>query len=257
MFGWFRKRRRRRLAVQPFPPSWLPILDANALFMQQLDEGLQRKVLLAIKIMVAEKNWEGCGGLSLTDEHRVTIAAHMARMIVHFDSDYFDEVLSVLVYPAAYLARSQKPIGGGVVVEGADGRLGEAWHRGPVILSWADVIDTVRDPYPQRNVIIHEFAHQLDMRNSGAADGFPIIESAAVARHWSQVMPEAFEQLQYRCQQHLPTSLDCYGATSPAEFFAVASESYFEQPAELEDEWPEVFRLLDDFYRARKPQPNS
>ena len=251
MFGWFRKRRRQRLSTQPFPAAWHDIVDSNARFVYALSPVLQQKIARAIQIIVAEKNWEGCGGLLMTDEQRVTIAAHMARMTVHYEADYFDDVLSILVYPAAYQAQSQKQIAGGVIVEGSDGRLGEAWHRGPVILSWADVLDNVRDPYPRRNVIIHEFAHQLDMRNGGQADGIPTIEAAVAARRWSQIIPASFEELQYRCRHHLPSLLDCYGATSPAEFFAVASESYFEQPVEFESEWPVVFELFDDFYRNR------
>lgn len=251
MFGWFRKQRRRRIIAQPFPAAWVDIVDNNASFIALLEDAQQREIRRSIQIIVAEKNWEGCGGLKLTDEHRVTIAAQMARMTIHFEEDYFDDVLSILIYPAAYLARSQKQITGGVIVEGSDGRLGEAWHRGPVILSWADVFDNVRDPLAQRNVVIHEFAHQLDMRNGGHADGFPVIESSRAARRWSQVMPAAFEELQFRCQHHQPSILDCYGATSPAEFFAVSSESYFESPAALEFQWPEVFELLDEFYCNR------
>lgn len=226
-------------------------MEANAGFMSSLSERQQVKVRQSIQILVAEKNWEGCGGLALTDEHRVTIAAQMARMTLYFDEDYFDSVLSILVYPAAYLAKSQEQLSGGVIVEGSSGRLGEAWHRGPVILSWSEVLENVRDAYPQRNVVIHEFAHQIDMRNGSHADGFPPLESAQVAQQWSRIMPAAFEELAHICQMGIPNLLDCYGATNPAEFFAVASESYFEQPAELQYQWPEVFELLDAFYCNR------
>lgn len=223
----------------------------NAGFMSSLSEPQQVKIRQSIQILVAEKNWEGCGGLELTEVHRVTIAAQMARMTLFFEDDYFDSVLSILVYPAAYQAKSQEQLGGGVIVEGSSGRLGEAWHRGPVILSWSEVLDNVRDPYPQRNVVIHEFAHQIDMRNGSHADGFPPLESAGAANKWSRIMPAAFDELNHICQMRIPNLLDCYGATSPAEFFAVASESYFEQPGELEFQWPDVFELLDAFYRNR------
>ncbi len=251
LFRWFRQRRHKRITARPFPAAWVEILDINAGFIHDRSEAYQTKIRQAIQIIVAEKNWEGCGGLKLTDEHRVTIAAQMARMTVKFQADYFDDVLSILIYPAAYLARSQKQIAGGIIIEGNDGRLGEAWHRGPVILSWADVLDSVRDPFANRNVVIHEFAHQLDMRNGGQADGFPAIESLTTASRWAQVMPAAFAELQVLCQQHQPTILDCYGATSQAEFFAVASESYFESPEALEFQWPAVFLLLDEFYSNR------
>lgn len=251
MFGWLRKNKRRRLVAKPFPADWEDILAINATFLKSFDGQQQARIRHSIQILVAEKNWEGCGGLSVTDEHRVTIAAQIARMTVHFDAEFFDAVLSILIYPSAYLAKSQTQLTGGVIVEGSSGRLGEAWHRGPVILSWNEVQENVRSRYPQRNVVIHEFAHQLDMRNGSDADGFPTLESADSARQWSRVMPAAFEKLAHKCQYGIPTVLDCYGATNPAEFFAVASESYFEQPVELEDQWPDVFELLDDFYCNR------
>lgn len=248
MWAWLRRRRRLSITARSVPARWLAILDENARFWHGLAETQQQQLLRAVQIIVAEKNWEGCGGLVLHDEHRVTIAAHMARMVLNFREDYFDEVKSVLVYPAAYRAKSQRPLSGGLVIEGTDGRLGEAWHRGPVVLSWADVLHDVRDPWPVRNVVIHEFAHQLDMRNGGAADGFPTLENASLARRWSQVLPAAFQELQELCSQHVPTVLDCYGASSPAEFFAVASESYFVQSDALATHWPDVYQLLEQFY---------
>lgn len=251
MFGWLRKYKRQRLVAKPLPADWEDILSINAIFLESLGSRQQARIRQSIQILVAEKNWEGCGGLSVTDEHRVTIAAQMARMTVHFEAEFFDAVLSILIYPSAYVAKSQTQLTGGFIVEGNSGRLGEAWHRGPVILSWNEVLENVRNHYPQRNVVIHEFAHQLDMRNGSHADGFPTLESAESARQWSRVMPAAFDALTHKCHLGIPTVLDCYGATNPAEFFAVASESYFEQPAELEDQWPDVFELLDDFYCNR------
>ncbi len=251
MFNWLRRIKRRRVADRPFPAEWHDILARHARFLTSLRGEQQAKVRRSIQILVAEKNWEGCGGLKITDEHRVTIAAQIARMTVHFEAEFFDSVLSILIYPSAYMARSQTQLSGGIVVEGNSGRLGEAWHRGPVILSWNEVLDNVRNPYPQRNVVIHEFAHQLDMQNGSYADGIPTVESLECAQRWSRVMPAAFDDLAHKCELGIPTVLDCYGATNPAEFFAVASESYFERPAELEDDWPAVFELLDDFYCNR------
>ncbi len=248
MFSWFRHRRRRRLLAQPFPSDWEEILRAHARFAEDFTAAQHVKLRQSIQLLVPEKNWEGCGGLRLTDEHRVTIAAQIARMTLHFDNELFDEVLSILVYPGAYQATSRDPLSGGLVIESASGRAGEAWHRGPVILSWDDVMENVFDPTPHRNLVIHEFAHQLDMRNGSHADGFPVIESPVWAERWRQVLPASYDELTQLCQQHIPSILDCYGATSPAELFAVASESYFEQAVELRFQWPQLFELLDHFY---------
>ncbi len=248
MFGWFRKRRRQRIARRRFPDHWEAILHSNALFFHSLSSAQQERLRRSTQIFVAEKNWEGCGGLQMTDEHRLTIAAQMSRLTLGFADEYFDDVKSILVYPDAYLGKSQDQIGSGVVVEGSSSRLGEAWYRGPVILSWADVLATGRQENFGRNVVIHEFAHQLDMRNSPFADGVPVIESRQQAEHWLSTMARDYERLSALCDAGVPNVLDCYGATNPAEFFAVASEVFFEQPNLLNAEWPDLFVLLRDFY---------
>ncbi len=246
-----RRFRRKRILSRPFPTEWEVILQHNARFSVALSEEMSLKLRRSIQILVAEKNWEGCGGLRINDEHRVSIAAQMARMVLHFPNEYFSDIQSVLIYPAAYIAASQDRLAGGVVIESNSGRLGEAWYRGPVVLSWADVLQSVRDPHAERNVVIHEFAHQLDMRNGSIADGFPVIESAETATRWSQILPESFAELGQLCQRGFPSVIDCYGASSLAEFFAVSSESYFEQSEKLQHQWPLVFELLDDFYRYK------
>jgi Mlc titration factor MtfA (ptsG expression regulator) len=248
LFAWLRSRRRRKIAAQPFPAAWDSILKTNAYFYWNLSHDRQLRVRQYIQILVAEKNWEGCGGLVLRDEHRVTIAAQLAKFTRGNPEETFDQVRSILIYPDAYMARSHNQIGAGVIVESASGRLGEAWYRGPVILSWADVLTTSRGTGYGRNVVVHEFAHQLDMRNGSHADGIPVIESADFARRWVQTMPLAWERLIRECQSGISTCLDCYGATNQAEFFAVASEAYFELPDDLQSQWPEVYRLLNEFY---------
>ena len=222
-------------------------LHDNAYFFGALEPDEQQRVKAAIKIFIAEKNWEGCGGQVMQDVHRVTIAAQMARMTLGWNDEYFDEVRSILLYPGTYVAKSQDMIGS-TIVEGASARLGEAWYRGPVILSWVDVLATGRDENYGRNVVIHEFAHQLDMRNGRHADGVPAIESLEVAARWTDVLQRDFARLTAYCQSGVQSILDCYGATNSAEFFAVASEAYFEQPQQLHFDWPELFAILQEFY---------
>ncbi len=247
VFGWLRRRRRQRLRAAPFRPEWEEILQQHARFYNRLDAGDQTRIQAAIQVFVAEKNWEGCGGQPMRDLHRVTIAAHMARMTLGFTAEYFDEVKSILLYPDAYVAKGQEVIGG-TLVEGDSPRLGEAWYRGPVILSWSDVLASSRGELPGRNVVIHEFAHQLDMRNGRQADGVPAIESPELATRWLQMLRRDFAQLQADCAAGHPPVLDCYGTTNPAEFLAVATEAFFECPQPLREHWPELFGLLREFF---------
>jgi Mlc titration factor MtfA (ptsG expression regulator) len=245
---WLRQYRRRRIQSSPFPAAWSDILAANAPFRSRLAPAAQRKLDHSIQVLVAEKNWEGCGGLSLSDEHRVTIAAHVARLTLGFDDEYFDDVPSILIYPSAYEAPSLDVLGPGVVVEGRSGRLGEAWYRGPVILAWSDVPRAAR-PRGYQNVVLHEFAHHLDMRNGRSADGVPVIESAEAAKQWLEVVPRDFNRLCSACRHGEAQVLDCYGATSMSEFFAVATEAFFETPRQLASTWPDLFQVLHRFYR--------
>ncbi|MEM7479347.1 MAG: M90 family metallopeptidase [Planctomycetota bacterium] len=253
IFRWLRNQRRRRWWKQELPLGWEDILSQNAQFLSEVDEESEQQVIRSVQIFVKEKNWEGCGGLKLTDEHRVTIAAQVAKMTLGLGAgdirgEYFEEVKSVLVYPDAYLAKTQESVGSGVVLESQSGRLGEAWHRGPVILSWADVLATGRRENFARNVVIHEFAHHLDMRNGPMADGFPVIESREFARQWERVVKQGFDRLQQQCNSGYAQVLDCYGATNMAEFFAVASEAFFEEPYALDHHWPELFQVLNRFH---------
>ncbi|QDV21866.1 M90 family metallopeptidase [Aureliella helgolandensis] len=249
MFSWLRRWKRSGILAKPVSASWERTLQASIPFFTHLHQDEQHHLRQSVQIVVAEKNWEGCGGLVLTDEHRVTIAAQIARMTLGFDDEYFDEIKSILVYPDAYLAKSQSNLGSGVVMEEQSGRAGEAWYRGPVVLSWSDVLATVQGHNRGRNVVIHEFAHQFDMRNGSHADGIPPIESSEVAAGWQEILERDFERLREMCSRGHPAVLDCYGATSPAEFFAVASETFFEVPQALQAEWPDLFRELARFYQ--------
>lgn len=249
MIGIFRSWRRQHLVRSPLPAAWQEILQQNAAFLTDLSTQHQQQVLNTVKVLVAEKNWEGCGGLVLEDEHRVTIAAQIARMTVSMPDEYFDEVRSVLIYPSAYLAQSQTGVGSGVVVESPSGRLGEAWYRGPVILSWADCLAAARRQTYGRNVVVHEFAHHFDMRNGRDADGVPPIESPEEAQRWVQTLRRDHQLLGNKCSSGVGSCMDCYGATSPSEFFAVATEVFFEEPEDFREEWPEFYELLQRFYQ--------
>jgi len=248
LFRWFKNRRRRALLAQPFPDDWSAIIEQNVRACAVLSDEEQARVRDYVRIFAAEKNWEGCGGFAMTDEVRVTIAAQTALLVLGLGEQYFDHVLSILVYPTAYVARDKKTNPWGVVTEGDSARLGEAWYRGPVIFSWNDVLAGGRGEAPG-NVVYHEFAHQLDMLNGHNVDGTPPLDTRERHEHWKQVMRDSYRQLRQECRRGEAETIDCYGATSPAEFFAVGTETFFTHAAALAERYPAMFDVLRDYYK--------
>lgn len=245
--GWLRKHRRRALTAEPFPAAWLDVLRQNVRTYELLSDDEQRHVREYVQVFVAEKHWEGCGGLTMTDEVRVTVAAQAAILVLGLAEQYFDAVLSILVYPAAYVAPGKSVLGGGVVAESDSARLGEAWYRGPVIFSWTDVLAGGRQT-GRGNVVYHEFAHQLDMLN-GNADGTPPLETAEQDRRWLATTDEEFHRLTHECRHGHHTLIDCYGATNRAEFFAVTTETFFTRPHAMRHRHPQLYALMSEVYR--------
>ncbi|MCA9249209.1 MAG: zinc-dependent peptidase [Planctomycetales bacterium] len=248
IFSWFQDRRRAKLREAPFPEAWLEILQRNLWQYACLTPDEQARLRDDTRIFVAEKNWEGCRGVELDDEMRVTVAGQIALLVLHLPHDYFDSVLSILLYPDAYLARDFDRDETGIVTEHEAARSGEAWYRGPVILSWPDVLAGGQGPDEGRNLVIHEFAHQLDMLNGREVDGVPAIDSPDEAQRWTEVLQREFKRLQRDCQRGRPTLLDCYGATEPSEFFAVASEAFFQTPWSFERVHPELYEVLSGYF---------
>ncbi|MEO8495142.1 MAG: M90 family metallopeptidase [Planctomycetota bacterium] len=248
-FSWLKRRRRRRLLARSFPDPWTEILDRNVYHYAGLTEPEQTKLRDDLRILVAEKNWEGCGGLAMTDEIKVTIAAQAALLLIGFAGEYFDMVQSILVYPDAYVAEDQTITKGGVVLDGESHREGEAWYRGPVILSWADALAGGRHESDGDNLVLHEFAHQLDMQNGRSVDGTPPLTTRQQYDRWQEVMTAEFHALEKACRRGRRTLLDCYGTENFAEFFAVSTECFFELPYEMLQQHPRLYEILHDFYR--------
>lgn len=248
MISWWKRRRRQRLQRQPFPASWEQILDANCSVWSLLSRDEKDKIRRTLQVLVAEKHWEGCNGLEFQEEMAVTISAQAALLVMGLPEEfYFDHVLSVLLYPSTYIARDVEQHGG-LVVESDSFRLGEAWYRGPVILAWDDVLAGARGEQPGRNVVLHEFSHQIDMLNGREADAVPPIDDQAFLERWLQIVPEEFERLRLDCRQGT-NFFDCYGATKPGEFFAVVTEFFFEAGPEMQTYHPELYDLWKTFYR--------
>lgn len=218
-----------------------------------------------VLVLLAEKNFEGCGGLVLTDEIRVTVSAYAAILLLHRSTDYYPRLVTVLIYPSAFVVETtlKGPGPGSIELEGEEVRLGEAWQRGVVILSWDSVRHGFRNPRDGYNVALHEFAHQLDMEN-GDADGLPALEDAELRVRWPEVFNSEFSKLTDDLDHNRPTVIDEYGEQSPAEFFAVVTELFFERPAALKRRHPELYEVLQAYYAqdpaalmSRRPEPNQ
>ena len=247
MFG-FKRRKRERLRARSFPPAWLEILQRNMAYYRQLSPEDQAELRGHIQVFLAEKRFEGCGGQAITDEVRVTIAAQACVLLLHRETDYYPRMRSILVYPHRYVATHQQRLPDGTVLEGVQTRLGESWHRGPVVLSWDDVLNGAADIHDGHNVVFHEFAHQLDSEY-GANEGAPALPRRSMFIAWARVLGHEYEHLLEDLKQHRKTFIDAYGATNPAEFFAVVTETFFEQPVQLRRRHPELYEQLVAFYQ--------
>jgi Mlc titration factor MtfA (ptsG expression regulator) len=250
LFEWMRRRRRAKLTAQPFPDHWREILEAGVAHYAVLDADEQSRLRDFVRVFAAEKSWEGCGGLEVDDEVIVTISALAGLLVLGRTHRYFRNVKSILVYPSTVTTPERslgvfqiptEPVQSGVPI------LGEAILHGPVILVWDAVAKHARHPEAGHNVVYHEFAHKLDMLD-GAADGTPILESREAMNRWVDVCSNEFNSLRERVHKGKKTFLDAYGATNEAEFFAVATEFFFDKPVRMEEEEAELFDLLRDFY---------
>jgi len=248
VFSWWRNRRRRKILKQPFPEAWNEILERNFALFRTLDEHEQELLRRKTQIFIAEKYWEGAGGLVVTEEMQVTIAAQACLLVLGMEHELFERLLTVLVYPEGYFAPNKQIGPAGLVTESTDLRLGEAWSRGPVILSWSDVLRGGRIPNDGQNVVFHEFAHVLDMHDQ-YPDGIPALDSVEELQTWQQVMTAEYNRLVRHSARRRATLLDHYGAENEAEFFAVATECFFEKPAEMSTMHPRLYKVLCGFYR--------
>jgi Mlc titration factor MtfA (ptsG expression regulator) len=229
------------------PPEWLGHLERNVPLYARLTEAEQGRLRDILRVLVAEKNWEGCGGLAMTDEIKVTVAAHAALLLLGIDHDYFARVMSILVYPSGFRSPEGWTRGDGVVDLSA-GALGEAWYDGPIVLAWDSVLAGGRDPKDGRNVVLHEFAHQLDQED-GTSNGAPILEHRSQYVAWARILGEEFTALRDAAEHGRRTDIDAYGATNPAEFFAVVTEAFFERPVALRRRHPQLYEELQTFYK--------
>ncbi|MHC4917625.1 MAG: M90 family metallopeptidase, partial [Planctomycetota bacterium] len=233
--GWFllvalrrrrRAARRREVLAEPFPAEWVEILRRNVRLYDLLPDGLREELHGHVQVFLDEKVFVGCAGLEMTDEIRVTVAAQACVLLLGREARYYPRLSTIYVYPGAYVAESGRAAGGGGVIVEDQVRLGESWQGGPLVLSWDDVQHGAGDVRDGHNVVLHEFAHKLDQED-GDADGAPILERRSSYVSWARVLSEEYAELRQRATFGWRTVLDMYGATNPAEFFAVLAEAYF------------------------------
>ncbi len=247
MFG-FRQRRRKQLRITPFPANWIIIVKRNVPLYRYLPETDRKELHGHILIFLDEKKFEGCGGLQINDEIKVTIAAQACILLLHRKTNYYHTLKSVVVYPSAYIAHESRLVGNGIVAEGESVRLGESWHSGAVVLSWNDVLCGAADIHDGHNVVFHEFAHQLD-HDGGESHGSPVMERRSMYLAWARVLGAEYAKLRKDTELGCRTVMDRYGATNPAEFFAVATESFFEKPVQLKQKHPELYEEFMLYYQ--------
>ena len=249
VFGLFTRRRRDRLRAQPVPPAWRAIVERNVPIFRRFPPADQAELLGHVQVFLAEKHFEGCAGLELTDEIRVTIAAQACLLLLHRDTDYYPRLRSILVYPRGYTAHGEQHVEGGIWEEGPEDLLGHTQEDlRAMVLSWDSVKHGARNATDGENLVLHEFAHQLDFEDD-TTNGTPPLGSRDEYHAWARVMRGEFEALRAADEAGEETLLDPYGAEDPAEFFAVVTEAFFEQPHALRRRHPALYERLAAFYR--------
>ena len=242
-----RKARRQRALRQPFSDEWLEILKKNLPPYAKLSDGFRLELHDNIRIFLSEKSFEGCGGLTITDEIRVIIAAQACMLLLNRKIDCYPKLRSIVVYPSTYVDSGKRLFVGNSSQRSA--RLGESWGHGTVVLAWDSVKQGAFNFKDGRNVAIHEFAHQLDQED-GVADGAPILENRSAYASWAKIFSQEFIRLQKNKKKRKRSVFNKYGATHPAEFFAVVSESFFEKPKQFQKKHPELYEELRNYYRV-------
>lgn len=253
-YPWWQRRQRRRLQAQPFPKHWRTLLRRRVPLVARLPADLQLQLKQHMQVFVAEKTFIGCAGLEVSEEMRVVVAANACLLLLNRPdaAAYFPKVRQILMYPGAFVVNRRHTDAAGVQLEQREALAGESWGEGQVVLSWQDTLEGAATPDDGRNVVIHEFAHQLDQENGHAVGApLPVLGDARYnAVRWQQVFEDAFEHLRQQVFMGEQGLLNHYGAQDPAEFFAVVTEVFFEQGPLLAAEYPQVYAELCGFFRV-------
>ena len=244
----YKKHRYQQAINQPFSDEYKSILANRLPIYEKLPEQLKSNLHQHILCFLYSKNYVGCNGLIITDEMRVVIAAEACLLILNRPSTCYAALKWIYVYPSVFVAKQAQRNEYGIVSTKKRHLLGESWENGKVILAWDSVESGMADFSDGHNVVLHEFAHQLDQEN-GSANGAPLLYTKDSYRIWSKVFSDEFNALQHSLATGHHSLIDSYGATNPAEFFAVVTEVFFERASSLQKSHPELFQLLYDYYQ--------
>lgn len=246
--AWRRWRERRTLATRPIPdPMWQATLARYA-FLSLLPPDDAQRLRQMATLFLAQKEFTGAGGLEVTDEMAVTIAAQACLPVLNLGLHWYDSFVTIVLHPDEVVAPREVTDESGVVHEYEESLVGEAMGDGPMMLSWRGVTDAAHTSGPVYNVVIHEFAHVMELRR-GEAIGIPPLPDSLSREHWRRVIEASHLRLQRRLAAGIETVLDPYGAESVSEFFAVACEGFFVAGAALRDDDPYLYDLLKDFFQ--------
>jgi Mlc titration factor MtfA (ptsG expression regulator) len=239
MFKFLRDIHRAKVRERPFPPEHLAIIEKNVAYFAKLSPEEKSQLIGHVQVLLDEKTFEGAGGLEMTDTIRLTIAAQASVLLLHRDTDYYPGLVSIVVYPAAYVGKTRKGF-----IEDDQARLGESHSYDRVVVAWDAVRSGAANIQDAHNVVLHEFAHQLDYED-GLYDGTPSLPNRSAIRTWARVFSEDFQKLAAEGDD----VLDDYGAENSAEFFAVATETFFEKPTQLRAKHPKLYEQLALYFK--------
>jgi Mlc titration factor MtfA (ptsG expression regulator) len=252
---FLRDKRREKILARLAPEHWEEIVDQNVPHSRLLDETEFEELLRHTQILAAEKRFEGCGGLEITEEIKVTISAWGALLLLARQTDYYPQLQTILVYPSEFVVPVQRPLSDSVAISDEEARLGESFGEagpGNIVLAWDEVLKCAGEWSEGVNVAVHEFAHQLDQED-GELNGVPSLKDSALNDRWKRVFESEFATLErvetdFSEKEGEEPLLDPYALTSPAEFFAVACETFWEWPKDLEQEHGELYGLLREYF---------
>ncbi|MFO7936579.1 MAG: zinc-dependent peptidase [Kiritimatiellia bacterium] len=249
IFHLFRDHHRKVLNEEPFFPEWTAVINRNVPFFKKLHADERKRLENLIKVFIDEKHFEGCGGFEVTDEVKVTIAAQACLLLLNLEHNYYDELISILIYPAGFNHTGMTiNASSGFITEEEMPVSGLSSSGGVVVLSWPDTIGGSKNTEDGHNVVFHEFAHQLDLL-SGKVNGAPVLSSISEYRDWCRVLTREYKKLRQGVSHHRPSVIRAYGASAPAEFFAVVTEIFFEKPHQLKEDHPELYEEFKEYYR--------
>lgn len=233
---------------RPLQAHYKDQLKTSISFYRYLNRSQKDSLETRMGVLLDEKIFEGCGGLVVTDQMKGVISAYAGLLIMEKPSDYYSDLRAILIYPNDYVAPVYQMGDGGVITEGSERRQGESWDSGSIVLSWSDICETTLDNSNAYNLVIHEFAHQLDDQyglSSGISLGGKPIQTDQWTVELAKIYRDLIDAKRFKRTDH---PLDLYGATNPAECFAVTLEAFIESPRRLQAAYGEAYRLLADFF---------